>query len=942
MQLEKNEDSNFSLVLNDSFNTIFNEINSSLETCNKFYFNVAFINYGGFQLFIKTMKELEEKSVEGKIITSTYLNFTEPKAIRKMKEFSNIDLKVYGDVKTRGFHSKAYIFEYDEYYKIIIGSANMTGSALKNNIEWNIKVISKKEDNFSSEVLSEFTKLWDSLEIVTDDFLDRYEAFIKTMKASDKIQQNFIYQYEASIKPNSMQKLAIEKLNDIRLSGETKGFVIAATGTGKTYMSAFDVYQVKPNKVLFLVHREDILRKAEESFKRVLGSKIDSGLFTGTEKNDNAKYLFSMMQTMNNHYEMFDREEFDYIIIDEAHHATSATYQRLLDYFKPKFLLGMTATPERTDGADIFELFDNNVAVEVRLQQALEDGLIVPFHYFGITDINCIDLENVNLDNISEVSKRLKVHERVEYIIEQMNLYGFQGETLKCLGFCVDRDHARYMSEEFNKKGIVSVSLTGNDDVNTRDLYTRRLEDNDNPLQVIFTVDIFNEGVDIPSVNMVLLLRPTNSPIVFIQQLGRGLRKSEDKEYLTVLDFIGNYNRAYLIAIALKGSRYYDKDGLKVSVHNNFADLPGEVYVQMDEIAKERILNQLNMENFQAFKYLKEEYLTFKIQNSGRIPYFMMDYLKYEGSPNPLRYLKREGTYIDFLSKVEKGIDFSDYLYDVDFMKALKYLSDLLPIKRPHEFVIIKMLLNTEELCISDVRVKIERYIHGVTTSSISHAIATLNFNYYDSAQKKRWLQLVESEHMSIKATSEFEKIKQNKKTLAYIEDILNYGLYRYQREFTSTTYHSPFFELYKGYTMQETALLSEYEKTHTSFRGSGLCKNGNQYFLFIDLHKDANVKESINYKDKFIDRLSFQWESPNNTAQTSETGKNIIFNEERDIHLHLFIRKFSSVDGVAQSYIYFGEANTISYENERPIKVILRLEHEVPVDIYNELITKV
>lgn len=401
------------LLLNDGISTIFEELRQSLATCNNFYFNVAFVNYGGLQLFVDTFKQLEEKNIKGKFVTSTYLSFTEPKALRKLQEFSNIDLKVYGDVKKRGFHSKAYIFEYADYFKVIIGSANMTSSALKRNIEWNVRIVSKKNDEFTSKVIKEFLKIWDTLEIVNEDFLNAYEAFIKVMKTASKIGKASIQEKITKVQMNKMQELAIRRLQSLRDNGETKGLIIAATGTGKTYLSAFDVQSCKPHKMLFLVHREEILREAEKSFKNILGSDIESGFYIGQQKDREAKYLFSTINTMNSqdNYQQFDPKEFDYIIIDEAHHVTASMYQKMLAHFEPKFLLGMTATPERSDGEDIFEVFDNNVALEIRLHDALEEDLVVPFHYFGITDIQGIDLTDVKEIDLAEISKRLKVHE---------------------------------------------------------------------------------------------------------------------------------------------------------------------------------------------------------------------------------------------------------------------------------------------------------------------------------------------------------------------------------------------------------------------------------------------------------------------------------------------------------------------------------------------------
>ena len=931
------------LVSNNQESTVFSELKSSLESCKRFYFNVAFINYGGLQLFLKLLTDLNDKGIEGKVITSTYLNFSDPKALKRLNTFNNVDLKVYNDVKNKGFHSKAYIFEYEDSYKVIIGSSNITASALKSNIEWNVEVISKKDDPFIIDVMDEFMDIWDSLEEVTEEFLDEYDEFIHTLKEHNKKLAQPEFEYEYKIHPNTMQQRAITNLQKLRSYGEKRALVVAATGTGKTYMSAFDVKQYRPKKLLFIVHREEILRKAEESFRHVMGSNIKTGFYIGKEKNDEARYIFSSIQTLNNHYEMFEKDEFDYIIIDEAHHAAGDSYQRIMNYFEPKFLLGMTATPERCDKEDIYAMFDNNVAIEVRLHEAMEEELVVPFHYFGITDIDEVNLDGIRLEDTASIAKALKVNQRVDYIIKQMDLYGFDGEIRKCLGFCVSIDHAKFMSEEFNKRGIVSVCLTGEDDSETRQYYMNRLEDDNDPLEVIFTVDIFNEGVDIPSVNLVLMLRPTNSPIVFIQQLGRGLRKYKSKEYLTVLDFIGNHNRAFLIAVALKGSRYYDKDSLKVSVSNDFMNIPGDTFVQLDRISKERILKQLEFENFNSMRYLKEEYLSFKALLQGRVPKYLMDYIKYEGAPDPIKFINKQSTYLEFLSVVESSdLKYSQLCMDKEFIKALKYISDMLPVKRPFEFQLILDLVTKKKMSFEECKHSILKSIEYIDDDTVLHSMETLNFDYYDISQKSRWHKIAHLENGSLIIDKEFNLILNENYKRDYFIDTLRYGLSRYKNEFEEKNYGKPFFKLYAQYSMIEVALLTNYRKCHSSFRGSGLLTHGQDYYLFVDLHKESDIKESINYKDKFISRKKFQWQSPNSTTQDSERGKDIIFNEARNVKLHLFIRKFKKIDGVTQPFIYVGKINTKEYEGNKPITIITKLEHELPAKIYEELVNKV
>ncbi|WP_243355799.1 DEAD/DEAH box helicase [Bacillus litorisediminis] len=930
------------LIVNSEKGNLLNELITSIRECQQFYFSVAFINFSGLQLLLDSFKEAEKAGIKGKILTSTYLNFTESKALKKIKEFNNIELKVFVTDKEIGFHTKAYIFEYRDYFKVIIGSSNITQSALKSNVEWNVEVISKENSAFMQDVLKEYQKLWENSTQADSFFISRYESFLSKL-VKKNIYPQVIYEDLAYIIPNRMQKRAMENLERLRSYGEKKALVIAATGTGKTYMSAFDVKNFKPKKLLFIVHREDILKKAKETFENlIVNEPITFGLLTGNHKEKEVDFLFSTIQTISKCYKEFSREEFDYLIIDEAHHATSPTYQEVLDYFTPKFTLGMTATPERSDGRNVFDLFDNNVAIEVRLHEALDEELVIPFHYFGITDIEEVDLSDVDIDDIAEITKRLKVNERVDFIIEKMNFYGHDGNKRKCLGFCASKEHARFMSEEFNKRGYKSICLTGEDPVDIRSQIIERLEDESDELQFIFTVDIFNEGVDIPSVNLVLMLRPTNSPIVFIQQLGRGLRKHQGKSFLTVLDFIGNHSKTFLIAIALNGSRYYDKESLKIAIATGFANIPGSTHIQMDRISQERILAQIDNENFNSMKYLKEEYYEFKKMNQGRIPYYLIDYLKYDGAPDPIKFIDREKIYLHFVRKVEKDDHLNSILSNDEFEAALKEISGRLPLKRIYEFVILKYLLEHDEINHSIAKREVLKHINYVDDDSIYHAFECLTQAYYDSIQKKGKLKLCELKNGWLYKTERFIKVLENTEFKKYIEDHIQYGIFRYEKEFKQEYYGVPHFKLYEQYLMIDAALLSNYRKIHSSFRGSGLLANGNDYFLYIDLHKEEDIKESINYQDKFITQKYFQWQSQNSTTQSSERGKNIIFNKQRGINLHLFIRKYKEIDGKTEPYIYIGKGNTVDFKGEKPITVTIELENEVPQRIYTEFVKKV
>lgn len=930
------------LIVNSDKGNLLNELISSIHNCNRFYFSVAFINFSGLQLLLDAFKEAEKRGVKGKIITSTYLNFTETKALKRINDFDNILLRIFKTDKDVGFHTKAYIFEYEEFYKVIIGSSNVTQSALKSNIEWNVEMIIKEDKSFIESILSEYQYLWERSIEADNEFIAQYEEFLSKITGYAK-RQMFLYESSEYITPNKMQRRAMENLDRLRSYGEKKALVIAATGTGKTFMSAFDVKAFKPKRLLFIVHREEILRKAKDTFEKLMpNEKISFGLLTGNTKQDKADYLFSTIQTLSKCYRDFKPDEFAYIIFDEAHHATSPSYQVVFDYFRPQFTLGMTATPERSDQQNVFELFDNNIALEVRLHDALDDELVIPFHYFGITDIEDIDLSDVDIDDFAEIAKRLKVNQRVDYIIEQMNFYGFDGTTRKGLGFCVTIDHAKFMAEEFTKRGYPSICLTGSDSAEKRSTFINRLENDDDELEFIFTVDIFNEGVDIPSVNTVLMLRPTNSPIVFIQQLGRGLRKHDDKSFLTVLDFIGNHNKTFLIAIALNGSRYYDKESLKVAISTGFANIPGATHIQMDKIAQERILAQIDRENFYSSKYLREEYLEFKKMNGGYVPLYLMDYMKYDGAPDPVKFIDKEKTYLQFVAKAEKNDHLKGVLINENLDRAMKELSSMLPLKRVYGFVIAKYLLDHEVISLDIAKQEILKHVKEVDDDSVLHAFECWNQDYYDEAKKARTIKLFNLDNNQLSKTPTYQKLLANEEFTRFIEDIILYGIFRYEKEFKEEYYGVPHFKLYEQYQMADAAMLSNYRKMHSSFRGQGLLAHGNDYFLFIDLHKEADIKESINYHDEFINEKVFQWQTPNSTAQSSDRGKNIIFNKERGINLHLFVRKYKEIDRKIQPYIYIGKGNTIKYEGEKPITVVIELEHEVPSNLYIEFTEKV
>lgn len=557
------------------------------EHCNQFFISVAFVTTSGVAAIINKLKELNGRGVKGKILVSQYLNFTQPEALKRLLQFENIELRI---ATTGNAHTKGYIFKNKEHYNLIVGSSNLTAQALCTNKEWNIKVSALDESSIVEKVLHEFQSDFEKGTPVTSEYILSYEeTYQNQLLQTRKIKLENPTVWQPMITPNSMQIEALENLHKLRVEGKNKALIISATGTGKTYLSAFDAKEFSPKRLLFVVHRLTIAKDSLNTFKSVFGNDKTMGLYSGNQRDLDCDFVFSTIQTISkaSHLDNFSKDHFDYIIIDETHRSGADSYLRLIEHFEPKFLLGMTATPERTDGNDIFQLFDHNIAYEIRLNRAMDEEMLSSFHYYGVTDLS---IDNNEVDNKSDF-RFLVSSERVERIIEQARFYGSDNGITRGLIFCSRKNEAVELSELFNSKGFKTVALTGDSTEEERVMSIEKLETDNlsEKLDYIFTVDIFNEGIDIPKINQIIMLRPTESAIIFIQQLGRGLRKVDGKGYLTVIDFIGNYENNYLIPIALYGDTSYNKDSLRKLITEGSRMIPGASTINFDEITKENL-----------------------------------------------------------------------------------------------------------------------------------------------------------------------------------------------------------------------------------------------------------------------------------------------------------------------------------------------------------------
>lgn len=938
--INSSENSNLALLpkllVNDysKGNKVLNELISELNKCIEFYISVAFITTSGITPLLETLKVLEKRNIKGKILTTDYLNFSEPKALKKLLEFSNIELKLYSK---ENFHTKGYIFKFDDHYKMIVGSSNLTQTALTKNKEWNLKISSLEEGYLTENVISEFNMLWNEADELTLDWINTYESIYKKQREyARKTTVPSITQYK--LKPNKMQVAAIQSLQKLRENGKDKGLLISATGTGKTYLSAFEIREYNPKRALFLVHREQIAKQALNSFKNVFGDTKSMGILSGNSKDIDKEFIFSTVQTLSKDdiLNSFDEDTFDYIVIDEVHKAGAKTYQKIVNHFKPKFLLGMTATPERSDDFDIFKMFNHNIAYEIRLKQALEEDLLCPFHYFGISDI---EVDGVLLDDESDF-RYLVAEERVNHIIDKINFYGYCGDRVKGLIFCSNKEEAFELSRLFNERGYRTVALTGDNSQAQREDAINRLEEDhsDNCLDYIFTVDIFNEGVDIPSVNQVIMLRPTQSSIVFVQQLGRGLRKSNNKEYVVILDFIGNYKNNFLIPIALSGDRTFNKDTIRRYVMEGSRIIPGCSTINFDEITKKMIFQSIDTANFNDIKLIKESYNSLK-QKIGRIP-SLMDFDKYN-SVDPLRIFdnKSLGSYYKFLKKYEK-----EYTIELNSSQELfiEFISKKLASgKRPHELLIIKYILEGKKDLLTHLESELlEKYnIHFTNTTKIN-IVNILTNEFPTGTGKKTYAECIFIKNSTNDYTVS-EKFNEHLKDLNFREmvyDLVNFGLYRYNINY-SNKYMNTCFQLYKKYTYEDVCRILEWEKGEVALNIGGykFDKNTKTYPVFINYNKNEDISDTINYEDRFITNNELIAISKSGRTASSD---DIIqaYNAEKDgVQMFLFVRK-NKDDKISKEFYFLGKIKAIG----NPFEFTMKNTDKSAVEITYQLITPV
>jgi len=915
---------------------VIQEIERRFYDCDEFALSIAFISDSGLSALKQTLLDIINKGTKGSIVTSTYLGFNSPKTFRllyKLFKDTNVEVRIY---KKDGFHPKGYIFNRDKNCSIMIGSSNLTQDALCVNQEWNICLNNYHDEDIVERVKKEFEFQWEESEPISEEWISEYEKdYLPPLHYVGK-------QYKKALEPNRMQTEALLCLNDMRKQGKDKALIISATGTGKTYLSAFDVKQFNPKKMLFVVHRETIAKKAKESFEKIF-TGIKTGLLTGNSKDCECDFLFATINTIGKeeYLNKFSKSEFDYIIIDEVHKAGANMYKGLLEYFKPKFLLGMSATPERTDKPEkIYELFDYNVAYEIRLKQAMEYNLLCPFHYYGISDIsidNKIITEDSPFNNLVNES-------RVKHIIDAIDKYNYSGSKPHGLIFVSRKEEAIELSRLFNKLSIYKTkALTGENSDKERSLAIEMLEKNNmekDYLDFIFTVDIFNEGIDIPCVNIVIMLRPTQSSIIFIQQLGRGLRKSEGKDYVNVIDFIGNYENNYMIPIALSGSLKYNKDELRKFLFEKDSILPGASTISFDEITKDRIYKSIDTAKFQSIELMKDAYQKLKARLGNHIP-TMLDFDKY-GSIDPMIIINKFGSYHEFLKKYEKDytIRFDSGEEYIEFISR-KFSSG----KRIQELELINQLLIHNECAFSNLSKSLLKKYGIVYNSCLTETIINeFNGSFYVGSDKKKYkdIDLLKLDNKDYSFSVNFSNLLKNNDFTGIIKEIIEFGIRRYEKEYYDR-YKDTDFVLYKKYSYDDVFRLLNWSKAEVSLNVGGYKynKSTNTFPVFINYDKEK-ADLGIKYGDRFINRNSMIAISKH-PRTTKSSDASVIYNARNNgTKIHMFMKK-NKDDEEAKEFYYLGLVNcygkltdSTMETGEKVFEIPYKFEDEIREDIYS------